>query len=441
MRRPSAAPASFQLPSSLSPFHPFLVSFLQQLPPLTSYLFASRPPSDLTAGFCPGIATDRGLLPSPSMAPSSSGPSAETPSPSNCSVRKRTAAPPPPPPKKFRSITEIMRVAKPAAPVTGEYYSDLRCEECRSGDRDEEIILCDRCDCGYHLFCLRPIVVRVPSGPWFCPSCTEEAPFKRFPTMQTKIIDFFRIQKHPELANEEKCGPSQDGRKRKRRPLGLHKKRRRILPFVPTENPTRRLEQMSSLATALTTMHMEFSNELTYMPRMAPRSANQAKLEKGGMQVLPKEDKETLELCRTMYKRGECPPLLVVFDPLEGFTVQADGYIKDMTLITEYAGDVDYLNNREHDDCDSMMTLLLATNPSNSLVICPDKRGNIARFINGINNHTRDGKKKQNLKCVRYNVNGECRVLLVACRDIYSGERLYYDYNGYEQEYPTHNFV
>ncbi|RWW62703.1 hypothetical protein BHE74_00030162 [Ensete ventricosum] len=111
-----------------------------------------------------------------------------------------------------------------------------------------------------------------------------------------------------------------------------------------------------------------------------------------------------------------------------------------MTLITEYTGDVDYLKNREHDDCDSMMTLLLAKDPSDSLVVCPDKRGNIARFINGINNHSRDGRK-ENLKCVRYDVDGECRVLLVACRDICSGERLYYDYNGYEQEYPTHNFV
>lgn len=53
----------------------------------------------------------------------------------------------------------------------------------------------------------------------------------------------------------------------------------------------------------------------------------------------------------------------------------------------------------------------------------------------------RDGKKKQNLKCVRYDVDGECRVLLVANRDISKGERLYYDYNGHELEYPTHHFV
>lgn len=55
--------------------------------------------------------------------------------------------------------------------------------------------------------------------------------------------------------------------------------------------------------------------------------------------------------------------------------------------------------------------------------------------------YCREAKKKQNLKCVRYNVNGECRVLLVATRDIAKGERLYYDYNGYEHEYPTHHFV
>jgi SET domain-containing protein len=142
-----------------------------------------------------------------------------------------------------------------------------------------------------------------------------------------------------------------------------------------------------------------------------------------------------------MQKRGECPPLLVVFDSREGFTVQADADIKDMTFIAEYTGDVDFLENRANDDGDSIMTLLLTEDPSKRLVICPDKRGNISRFINGINNHTLDGKKKKNIKCVRYDIDGESHVLLVACRDIACGEKLYYDYNGYEHEYPTHHFV
>lgn len=70
------------------------------------------------------------------------------------------------------------------------------------------------------------------------------------------------------------------------------------------------------------------------------------------------------------------------------FTVEADVFIRDWTIITEYVGDVDYLKNREADDGDSMMTLLSTNDLSKDLVICPDKRSNIARFINGINNHT-----------------------------------------------------
>ncbi|GJM91796.1 hypothetical protein PR202_ga08207 [Eleusine coracana subsp. coracana] len=211
-----------------------------------------------------------------------------------------------------------------------------------------------------------------------------------FPMKQTKIIDFFRIQKDNQGVETAKCSPAQgnslfdallrgvapvprnisrelefvgytieltlfsflDARRRRKRSLVMHKKRRRILPFVPSEDGVRRLKQMASLATALTSSDTEFSNELTYMPGMAPRSSNQARLEEGGMQVLTKEDKETIKLCRTMQQRGECPPLLVVFDSREGFTVQADADIKDMTFIAEYTGDVDYLENRADDDSD-----------------------------------------------------------------------------------------
>lgn len=65
----------------------------------------------------------------------------------------------------------------------------------------------------------------------------------------------------------------------------MHKKRRRILPFFPTEDRAQRLKQMASLATALMSSKTKFSNELTYMHNMAPKSSNLARLEIGGMQV------------------------------------------------------------------------------------------------------------------------------------------------------------
>ncbi|KAK7243333.1 hypothetical protein RIF29_38126 [Crotalaria pallida] len=328
------------------------------------------------------------------------------------------------------------------APQPAPGPDDVSCEQCGSGDSPAELLLCDKCDRGYHLFCLNPILSSVPKGSWFCPSCTSNSTTKKpksFPLVQTKIIDFFRIQRSSEALQIS----NQDARKKRKRgsSLVVSKKRRKLLPFTPSEDPERRLQQMASLATALTATNTKFSNELTYIPGMAPRSANCPALERGGMQILLKEDTETLNLCKSMMERGECPPLMVVFDPLEGFTVEADRFIRDLTIITEYVGDVDFLKNRENDEGDSIMTLLSASDPSQTLVICPDKRSNIARFINGINNHTPEGKKKQNLKCVRFDVNGECRVLLIANRDITKGERLYYDYNGDEHEYPTEHFV
>ncbi|KAF7840086.1 putative Histone-lysine N-methyltransferase ATXR5 [Senna tora] len=355
---------------------------------------------------------------------------------------RRTRAPrqSSPPTKKYKSISEIMLKA-PYAVIEREDYSDVTCDQCGSGEQPDELLLCDKCDKGFHMKCVRPVAVRVPIGSWLCPKCSGGKRVRSRGFSQKKIIDFFRIQKCTDRKDE--CCSLQDAKKRKRRTgsLVLQKKRRRFLPFIPTENPSQRMKQMGSLASALTALHMEFSDDLTYSPDMAPRSANHAEFENGGMQVLTKEDTETMEHCRAMCRRGECPPLMVVYDSCEGYTVEADGPIKDMTFIAEYTGDVDYIKNREHDDCDSLMTLLLAKDPTKSLVICPDKRGNIARFISGINNHTQDGRKKQNCKCVRYSVNGECRVLLVATRDISKGERLYYDYNGYEHEYPTQNFI
>lgn len=66
----------------------------------------------------------------------------------------------------------------------------------------------------------------------------------------------------------------------------VSKKRRKMLPYHPSEDPAVRLKQMASLATALTATGTEFSNKLTYRPGMAPREANCPDYEQGGMQVI-----------------------------------------------------------------------------------------------------------------------------------------------------------
>lgn len=88
------------------------------------------------------------------------------------------------------------------------------------------------------------------------------------------------------------------------------------------------------------------------------------------------------------------------------------------------------------------MDLIRTPSSNTSLVICPEKNSNLARFISGINNSDKNSKKKQNVSSIRYNIDGQVHILLYAFRNIKKGEILYYDYNaGGYGGYPTDNFV
>jgi bromodomain adjacent to zinc finger domain protein 1A len=48
---------------------------------------------------------------------------------------------------------------------------NARCRLCkRKGDADK-MLLCDKCDCGHHIYCLRPPLQEIPEGDWFCADC------------------------------------------------------------------------------------------------------------------------------------------------------------------------------------------------------------------------------------------------------------------------------
>ena len=48
------------------------------------------------------------------------------------------------------------------------------CLVCRKGDNDEFLLLCDGCDRGCHIYCLRPKMEAVPEGDWFCAVCLAQ---------------------------------------------------------------------------------------------------------------------------------------------------------------------------------------------------------------------------------------------------------------------------
>lgn len=58
------------------------------------------------------------------------------------------------------------------------------CEVCQGKGDDAQIMFCDRCDRGWHLYCLDPPLGKPPRGSWYCPTCqgTPKANEKKAPT-------------------------------------------------------------------------------------------------------------------------------------------------------------------------------------------------------------------------------------------------------------------
>ncbi|CAG5114791.1 unnamed protein product [Candidula unifasciata] len=48
------------------------------------------------------------------------------------------------------------------------------CGLCGTSDNDEQLLFCDDCDRGYHMYCLNPPLSEPPEGSWSCHLCIEE---------------------------------------------------------------------------------------------------------------------------------------------------------------------------------------------------------------------------------------------------------------------------
>uniref|UniRef100_A0A8C4QGY9 Remodeling and spacing factor 1 n=1 Tax=Eptatretus burgeri TaxID=7764 RepID=A0A8C4QGY9_EPTBU len=64
---------------------------------------------------------------------------------------------------------------------------DDPCKKCSLSNHPELILLCDTCDSGYHTACLRPALMLIPDGEWFCPPCQHQKLCERLQDELTKL--------------------------------------------------------------------------------------------------------------------------------------------------------------------------------------------------------------------------------------------------------------
>eukprot|EP00249_Psilotum_nudum_P018459 c26816_g1_i1 orf=766-3156(-) len=55
--------------------------------------------------------------------------------------------------------------------VEVDFRADQVCEHCQNGAHEDLMLLCDKCDRGWHLYCLTPPLSAIPFGNWYCFDC------------------------------------------------------------------------------------------------------------------------------------------------------------------------------------------------------------------------------------------------------------------------------
>ena len=162
-------------------------------------------------------------------------------------------------------------------------------------------------------------------------------------------------------------------------------------------SPAQMLEQKRNLYYYLKARGTEFSDDLVYDEGKCPSTMNFSNLEPQ-LKELKKANIEIINKFKEMSRLGNYSPVLIEEDKLQGFIVKAYENIPKRTLICEYTGEVDFARNKIFEkNNDSIMMLLRTTRSKTSLVICPKKFANIAKFISGINNFDPGAKEKQNV--------------------------------------------
>ncbi|XP_069049136.1 bromodomain adjacent to zinc finger domain protein 1A [Lepisosteus oculatus] len=84
---------------------------------------------------------------------------------------------------------------------------NARCKVCRKKGDAENMILCDGCDRGHHIYCVRPKLKAVPAEDWLCPECRPKQRSRRLSSRQRSSVD---SEEEVESEGEENADEEQE---------------------------------------------------------------------------------------------------------------------------------------------------------------------------------------------------------------------------------------
>ena len=97
-------------------------------------------------------------------------------------------------------ITDNNNADKISSSSDEDNNDDIVCKKCNKPTDANKMLLCDRCDVGYHTFCLVPPLLNIPKDDWYCSKCLNEMTDER-----SKFLDGIEVLKKPDkFINDKK---------------------------------------------------------------------------------------------------------------------------------------------------------------------------------------------------------------------------------------------
>merc|ERR1712179_252514 len=96
--------------------------------------------------------------------------------------------------------------------VWSQSILNTKCKVCRRKTDSDNMLLCDSCDTGYHIYCLKPKLKAIPEGDWFCPECK---PKERVRSPKKKVRRTFS-QTEDSDEDPDETPPKKKGKSKKR---------------------------------------------------------------------------------------------------------------------------------------------------------------------------------------------------------------------------------
>ncbi|XP_029568875.1 bromodomain adjacent to zinc finger domain protein 1A isoform X3 [Salmo trutta] len=113
---------------------------------------------------------------------------------------------------------------------------NTRCKVCRRKGDAENMLLCDCCDRGHHIHCVRPKLKAVPEGDWFCPECRPKQRANRLPSRQRPSVDSEELEKEED---SEEGDSGEETTEEEEEKSATKKVRTAVKPPVPTTKGSR----------------------------------------------------------------------------------------------------------------------------------------------------------------------------------------------------------